>query len=154
MTYVYVVLAIFFILNFKYNLFSFFLENFGKSFTDIVVISLTLVLMTATLGLLAFTYNTIVDDGNTKDNMELIGVDYFKSTLFVIFFSFGLFLLFIILKLFGLNDWTVLLNGNYSIIFEINVVCMVIFVSTYFMIRFLEYFLKATKDCLKELELI
>ena len=148
-----VVLFVFFILNYIFpNIFSFFLENFSKNFTDVVVISLTFVLMTATLGLLAFTYSTVLNNCNTtKNKMKLIGVDYFKSTIFVIFFSFGLFLLFIILKLFML-DWSAQLNGNYNFLIEINFVCMTIFISTYLMIRFLEYFLKATKNCLEEFE--
>lgn len=149
------VLFVFFILSMFYpDIFSFFLENLSKNFTDVVVISLTFVLMTATLGLLAFTYNTVLNNCNTtKNKMKLIGVDYFKSTIFVIFFSFGLFLLFIILKFFNL-DWSAQLNGNYNILLKINIVCIAIFISTYFMIRFLEYFLKATKNCLKELDLI
>lgn len=148
-----VVLFVFFILNYIFpNIFSFFLENFSKNFTDLVVMSLTFVLMTATLGLLAFTYSTVLNNCNTtKNKMKLIGVDYFKSTIFVIFFSFGLFLLFIILKLFML-DWSAQLNGNYNFLIEINFVCIVIFISTYLMIRFLEYFLKATKNCLEEFE--
>ncbi len=148
-----VVLFVFVILNIIFpDIFSFFLENFSKNFTDLVVMSLTFVLMTATLGLLAFTYSTVLNNCNTtKNKMKLIGVDYFKSTIFVIFFSFGLFLLFIILKLFML-DWSAQLNGNYNFLIEINFVCIVIFISTYLMIRFLEYFLKATKNCLEEFE--
>ena len=149
------VLFVFFILNYMFpNIFSFFLENFSNEFTNVVVISLTFVLMTATLGLLAFTYNTVLNNCNTtKNKMKLIGVDYFKSTIFVIFFSFSLFLLFIILKFFNL-DWSAQLNGNYNILLKINIVCIAIFISTYFMIRFLEYFLKAAKNCLKEFDLI
>ena len=149
------VLFVFFILNYMFpNIFSFFLENFSNEFIDVVVITLTFILMTATLGLLAFTYSTVLNNCNTtKNKMKLIGVDYFKSTIFVIFFSFSLFLLFIILKFFNL-DWSAQLNGNYNIILEINIVCISIFISTYFMIRFLEYFLKAAKNCLKEFDLI
>lgn len=130
------------------------MENFAENLMDIIVISLTFVLMTATLGLLAFTYNTVLKNKITKNKMKLIGVDYFKSTIFVIFFSFGLFLLFVILNIFKLYDWSVPLNGNYSVLVEINIVCIVIFISTYFMIRFLEYFIKATKNCLEEFKLI
>lgn len=153
--FVYVVLGVFFILNFVYsNIFSFFLEHFSKNFMNLVVASLTFVLMTSTLGLLAFTYNTVLNNKITKNKMKLIGVDYFKSTLFVIFFSFGLFLLYLILKIFKLYKWSVFLNGNYCVLVEINIVCIVIFISAYFMIRFLEYFLKATKNCLEEFNLI
>lgn len=148
-------LIVFNVLNFIYpHIFSFFLENFAENLMDIIVISLTFVLMTATLGLLAFTYNTVLKNKITKNKMKLIGVDYFKSTIFVIFFSFGLFLLFVILNIFKLYDWSVPLNGNYSVLVEINIVCIVIFISTYFMIRFLEYFIKATKNCLEEFKLI
>lgn len=153
--FLYVVLAIFFILNIIYpQIFSFFLENFGSNFTDVVVISLTLVLMTATLALLAFTYNTVLKNKITKNKMKNIGVDYFKSTLFVIFFSFGLFELFLVLKFFNLHDWSVLLNGDYGTLVLINTVCIIVFISAYFMNKFLGYFLKATNDCLKEFNLI
>lgn len=132
-----VLVAFFIIISLFPNVFSDFLENFTENLLNVSVTSLTFVLLTATLSLLVFTYNMNLGIGDFFDT----GKDYFKATLFSIFISIILFILFFVLELFKIN-WNSALN--ISLFVELNVVCIVLFFLAYAITLFVEDFISAT----------
>lgn len=134
----FLVFGVFFIITFLYpEVFSDFLKNFTDNLLNVAVTSLTFVLLTATLSLLVFTYNM---NWGMKDFLDA-GKNYFKSTLYAIFVSIILFILFFVLELFKIN-WNSTLN--IQLFAELNVVCMVLFFLAYAITLFVEDFISAT----------
>ena len=134
----FIFLGIFFIIIYLYPMvFADFLVNFTKNLLNIVMTSLTFVLLTATLSLLVFTYNM---NFNIPDFL-LTGTDYFKATLFAIFISIMLFILFFVLYLFKINWDSVL---NIQLFVELNVVCIVLVYLSYLITCYADYFISAT----------
>lgn len=134
----FLVLWVFFIITFLYpEVFSDFLKNFTDNLLNVAVTSLTFVLLTATLSLLVFTYNM---NGGMKDFLDA-GKNYFKATLYAIFVSIILFILFFVLELFKIS-WNSALN--IQLFAELNVVCMVLFFLAYAITLFVEDFISAT----------
>lgn len=134
----FLVLVVFFIVISLFpNVFSDFLKNFTENLLNVSVTSLTFVLLTATLSLLVFTHNMNLQIGDFLDT----GKDYFKATLFAIFISIMLFILFFVLELFKIN-WDSSLN--ISLFVELNVVCIVLFFLAYAIALFVEDFISAT----------
>lgn len=134
----FLVLWVFFIITFLYpEVFSDFLKNFTDNLLNVAVTSLTFVLLTATLSLLVFTHNM---NWGMKDFLDA-GKNYFKATLYAIFVSIILFILFFVLELFKIN-W----NSAFSIqlFAELNVVCIVLFFLAYAITLFVEDFISAT----------
>lgn len=125
-------------------------EKIYWNFTDLVVISLTFILMTATLALLAFTYKMIV---TTNEKLEIIGKNYFIATIFIIFSSIIIFTLFSVLKILDIKNWNALLSTNYPLLIGINIISILVIVLAYLLVNYLKYFQIATTDCLKELNL-
>ena len=63
------------------------IDNIMGNINDFFILSLTIILLGATLSLLAFTYYMVLDkDDTSKKEMKSIGENFFISTLFSMFF--------------------------------------------------------------------
>lgn len=143
----FIILSIFLFITVLYpDIFSDFLKNLPDNLLNIAVTSLTFVLLTATLALLVFTYDMFLKRGDYLYS----GKYYFKSTVYAIFSSIMLFVLFVVLVLFKIN-WDSAVTMTLFI--EINVIGLIVFFLAYFIARFLDEFIKATIGSLVMLDI-
>lgn len=147
--FLYGVLSIFVVINRIYpNILTKVLIVFRNNFMDIVVISLTFILMTATLGLLAFTYNMVLDVKVCREKYKDIGKDFFKSTVYIILFTIGAFTFFLMLNLFNITSWNSIFYNDVIMFVELNIVFLLMFCLAYLFVKFLENFVIPIVYCL------
>ena len=152
--YLYVILISFLVINKIYpNILTNVLILFRNNFMDIVVISLTFILMTATLGLLAFTYNMVLDVEVCKKEYMDIGKDFFKSTVYIILFTICTFAFFLMLNLFNITNWNSIFNHDPIIFIKLNIIFLFIFCLAYLFVKFLENFIIPIIYCLGMLKI-
>lgn len=151
---VYGMIMLVILVNFIYpNIFTKFLTIFSKNFMDIVVISLTFILMTATLALLVFTYNMVLEHRKVKKILKDLGRLYFTATIYIIIVSTISFSFFFLLRIINISDWETALTHNAPLFIELNLICILIFCLSYFIVKFLDTFITVTHICLELLEI-
>lgn len=144
LTLIYTMIITFAVINLFYpNIFTKFLTIFSRNFMDLVVISLTFVLMTATLALLVFTYNTVLEHLKCKKILKTIGTLYCKSTIYVIIISIIAFSFFFLLRIVNIVQWDSLLTHDILLFLELNSISVIIILLACLMVYFLENFLYA-----------
>lgn len=121
--------------------------------TDFFILSLTIILLGATLALLAFTYH-MVFEGCEKENkikMRENGEYFFISTIFAIFFLISLFLLSIYFKISNILSLGEISILNLNLFIEVNIfviLLLFILISVCYSIKYLLIGLKSSIDIL------
>lgn len=113
------------IFKLKYNVFINFFNIIVSHINDYFSLSLTIILLGATLSLLAFTYNMVLtnEEGEKKENMKKNGEKFFIATLFSMLFLILIFLLSIFC-----NFSNVLLYGNINFLDKVSFINVNIFI--------------------------
>ena len=148
---IYIVLCLIVVFSIFYpNLLSKCLIIFGENFMNIVVISLTFILMTATLSLLAFTYSMLLKYDNFY---KRIGKKYFMATIYIIIVTIILFIFFAFLKWFNITNWNSLLNYDSILFIKLNIILPFYFLFVLFVYKIFRLFCYCNSTLLNWVEI-
>lgn len=121
--------------------------------TDFFILSLTIILLGATLALLAFTYHMVFEECEKENKIKMRenGEYFFISTIFAIFFLISLFLLSIYFKISNILSLGEISILNLNLFIEVNIfiiLLLFILISACYSIKYLLIGLKSSIDIL------
>lgn len=140
------------VVKFNFGIFTTFFNIIMGNINNFFILSLTVVLLGATLSLVAFTYNMVLnDDDNVKNEMKSVGEKFFISTLFSMFF---LIIVFVLSMYCAYTSILSLGNINFiesSSFIMVNIFVILLFLFLYTLIISLKYLLMGVISSLNNL---